>query len=74
MDVLTNGALLSMFEAWEGNIRDGRERYALEHPQFQELMAELVERNILSAEWEWIVIVEQLDMEFVRLVAEGQEA
>ena len=72
MDVLTNRALLSMVEAWQGIVQDRGERYVMEHPHFQQLMVELVERNALSAEWEWIVSVEELDMEFVRLAGEGQ--
>ena len=72
MDVLTNEDLLWMVEAWKCTIQDRGERYAVEHPCFEGLMTELVERNMMSEEWEWIVDVEELDMEFVRVVIEGQ--
>ena len=34
-----------------------------------ELMGELVERGVVCEEWRWKIDVENVDMEFVRVVA-----
>ena len=72
VDVLTNKTLLSMLQAWQDLIYDRGMEYTLQHPRFQELMKELVERNVISADWTWTVDVEEVDMAFARVVDAGR--
>ena len=72
LDVLTNKTLLSMLQAWQDVIDEKRMQYALEHPRFQELMTELLERDVISADWKWALDVEEVDMAFTRVVVESR--
>ena len=71
MDHWTNKALLSTLQAWQDMIYSGQERYALEHTDFQEIMEELVTRNILSVDWRWTVDIEEVDLALTRAMVEG---
>lgn len=67
----TNHALLSILQDWQGVIYSGGEQYSLEHPDFQELIEELIERDLLNADWRWTVNIEEVNMAFSRAVVEG---
>ena len=71
MEHWTNRELLSMLRDWQDFIYSGEERCALEHPDFQEVMAELIRRNIVSVTWRWTVNIEEVDMALTRAVVEG---
>ena len=71
LDLLTNQALLSMVQAWQEVIYCGEERYTLEHPHFQNLMAELVKRDMVSVCWIWTVDIAEVDMALTRAMMEG---
>lgn len=71
MDVLTNEALLSMFHAWQDAIHYGEGRYTVEHPHFQEMMKELVKRDMMSVSWKWTVDIEKVDMAWTRAMVEN---
>ena len=73
LDSLTNLTLLSMFQAWQDVIDNGGVKHALEHPRFHGLLAELVERGIMSFSLIWTVDVEGLDMAFARRTGKGWE-
>ena len=70
LDVLANQVLFAMVQGWQELIDCGGEGYALENPRFHELMDELVERGLMSADWKWTVDVEDVDMGFARVVIE----
>ena len=74
LDSLTNLTLLSMFQAWQDVIDNGGVKQALEHPRFHDLLAELVERGIMSINLMWTVDVEGLDMTFSRKTGKGWES
>ncbi|CAD6568604.1 MAG: hypothetical protein ASARMPREDX12_001594 [Alectoria sarmentosa] len=71
LDLLTNQALLSMVQAWQEVIYCGEERYTLEHPHFQDLMKELVKRDMVSVSWKWTVDIAEVDMALTRAMVEG---
>ena len=71
MDTLTNEVLLSMVQNWQDLVDEGGVPHALNHPQFLELMGELVERGVISVDWKWNVNVEEVDLGFVRVVVGG---
>lgn len=71
LDLLTNQTLLSMVQAWQEVIYCGEERYTLEHPHFQDLMKELVKRDMVSVSWKWTVDIADVDMALTRAMVEG---
>ena len=72
VDILTNKTLLTVLQAWQDVIYDRGMEYALQHLRFQELMKELVERDVVSADWRWTADAEEVDMAFARVVDEGR--
>lgn len=74
MEVLNNQALFSMFQAWQDVIFSGEIRYTVEHPHFQELMKELVKREMVNVSWKWTVDIERVDMTLTRAMVEGLRA
>ena len=56
---------------WQDVIYDWEEKCALEHPQFQEMMEELVKRAIMSVNWKWTVDIEDTNLALTRAVVEG---
>ena len=74
LDSLTNLTLLSMFQAWQNVVHNGGGNPVLEHPRFYKLLAELVERGIMSIDLTWTVDIEGLDMAFDRKSGKGWES
>ena len=70
MERWTNQALFSMLQAWQDVIDSGAEQSTLSHPLFQEVTKELIEREIMSANWRWTVDIEEVDMTMTRAMVE----
>lgn len=70
MEHWTNHALLSTLQGWQDMIDSGDEQYAQEHPDFQELMEELIKRDLVTLDWRWTVNIEDVNMNLTRAVAE----
>ncbi|KAM0801874.1 hypothetical protein BDR22DRAFT_144556 [Usnea florida] len=64
MDILTNGALLAMVEAWQDTAEYVGAEVTMDHPHFQRLMQELFDRGIVDENSRWVV-----DPEAVNLLA-----
>lgn len=71
MDVLSNRTLISMVQDWQDLIDRGDDGFALQSPQFHELMSELVGRGLLSVDWRWAVDVDSIDMGYAGVMGEG---
>lgn len=74
LDLLTNQELLSLVQGWQDVINSGEEQYALEHPHFQSMMDELMQRGMMSASWRWTVNIEDVDMAWTRTRLEDRRA
>ena len=66
----TNRTLLSMVQDWQDAIDIEGSQNVLDHPQFLELMDELVRRCVISGDWRWNVNVADLEMGFSRVVGD----
>ena len=73
MDVLTNGALLSMGEAWQEVMRCEEPGFFAEHPHFQMVMQELWVRGIIDDNSMWIVNPAGVNMFWRRILVEASE-
>ena len=68
MDVLTNGALLAMVQAWQDTAPHVGEECVMDHPHFQRVMQELFERRIVDEDSRWMVDTETVDLLARRVV------
>ena len=59
-----------MVQDWQDVIDIEGNQNVLDHPQFLELMDELVRRCVISGDWRWNVNVEDLEMGFSRVVGD----
>ena len=65
MDLLTNQTLLTMVQSWQ-DVHSGKARYGPEYPPLEEVMKELIKRDMASASWRWTVNLEDVDMAWTR--------